>query len=237
MSSLQNLDVDVGLALRAEHICLESDEFVAVQRSREVRVGPTYRYVSTVRGCETELAFCTDRRLAVRSRRPRQPARRYVVDLRFVAAEPVVQRRIPWRCWQVTAALALLGALGLWLELQPGDARWAQGLLPAGIVLLTAAVCAGVFGWYRTRETIELRSVHGDALLAEITGGLGCAREAACFLDELGRQIAAARAESAQSRQQFLRDEMREHHRLRSEGVLSDTSYETSKRRILQAHA
>jgi hypothetical protein len=237
VSSVQNLNVDVALALRAEHICLESDEFVTVQRPNVVRVGPTFRFASTLRGLETELAFCTDRRLAVRCRRPRQPERKYVVDLRFVEVEPVASRRIAWRCWQATLGLAVLGALALWLALRFAGPEWQRVGLQASVVLLTTALCAGVLGWYRTRETIQLRSVHGDAVLAEVAGGLGCAREAGRFQVELGRQVAAARSEAAQSKQQYLRDEMREHHRLWSEGVLSDATYDASKRRILQAHA
>lgn len=226
----------MGPAIRAEHICLESDEPVVAARPCATAGGPTLKVVSNLRGCETELTIGGDHRLAIRSRRRRQPLRQYVVDLRFVDAEPVVERRVAWRCWQATAALAALGALWYWPGPQLSDPVWQQAGLQASIGLLTAALCTGLFAWYRTRETIELRSRHGGALLAEVTGSLGCSRAAGDFIAEMGRRIEAARSQAGQTRQQVLRDEMREHHRLWNEGVLSDTRYDASKRRILQAH-
>jgi hypothetical protein len=50
------------------------------------------------------------------------------------------------------------------------------------------------------------------------------------------KSINAAKAERPQERPQFLRDEMREHHRLRELGVLSEEQYEQSKARILASH-
>jgi hypothetical protein len=233
----ETMRFEMGPAIRAEHICLESDEFIVAERPRETRVGPALKVASRLRGCETELAFRADHHLAIRTRRRRQPDRDYIVDLRFVESEPVTGRRIAWRCWQATAALVALGVLGSWLDTRVSDPRWQQVGLQASIGLLTAAFCAGLLGWYRTREIIELRSVHGAVRLAEVTGGLGSSRAAETFLAELRRRIEAARSQAAQSKQQFLRDEMREHHRLWNEGVLSDASYDASKRRILQAHA
>jgi hypothetical protein len=104
------------------------------------------------------------------------------------------------------------------------------------VTFAVAAVCFGLVGVLRTRDVVELRSVHGDAPLAGIAGRLGSARAAGSFVAELAQRVKAAVAQSAQSKQQFLRDEMREHHRLWSEGVLSDAVYEASKLRILRAH-
>jgi hypothetical protein len=52
----------------------------------------------------------------------------------------------------------------------------------------------------------------------------------------LSRRVADARARAPQSRQQFLRDELREHRRLFEEGVLPEPVYEAGKQRILKAH-
>lgn len=236
MSKAQTLDIDVGAALRAEHVCLESDEFVVAERPREFRVGPTFKFASGSRGCVTELAFCTDDRLAIRLRKPRQPLRTYAVDLRFVDSEPVVRRRVAWGYWHAAAAFATLGALWYWPGPQLADLQWQQAGLPASIGMLAAALCMALYAWYRTRETIELRSLHGRALLAEIVGNVGSLRASGTFMTELVRRVEAARSQARQTRQQVLRDEMREHHRLWSEGVLPDASYEACKRRILQAH-
>lgn len=215
--------IEMGAAMRAERICLASDEFLVEDRPRVIGVGPTIKVASNLRGCETELSLRADHQLVVRTRRRRHPVRKYSLDLRFVAVEPVTQRRIAWIYWGAMAAFVALGVSG-------------QAAPLASVGCLVVALCAGLIGWYRTCETIELRSVHGAALLAELTGGLGCSRSLESFMDELRRRIEAARSQVAQSKQQFLRDEMREHHRLWSEGVLPDDIYDASKRRILQAH-
>lgn len=231
-----NLKIEVGLALRTEHVCLESDELIVAERPHEVRVGPTFKFASRLRACETELSFCTDHRLAIRQRRRRRAVQKYSVDLRFVAPAPVAARRIAWRWWQATATLTATGALWHWITQQLTDPAWHRVGLWISLGLLAVTLGVGLLGFYRTRETIQLRSVHGDALLAEITGGLGCARAAGPFLAELRRRIEAARAQAPRSKQQFLRDEMREHHRLWTEGVLADAAYDASKRRILHSH-
>lgn len=215
--------IEMGPAMRAEHICLASEEILVEEQPRATGVGPTIKVASGLRGCETELLLCADHQLVIRTRRRRRPVRKYRLDLRFVAVEPVTERRIAWSSWGAAAALAALGVSGQVAPL-------------ASLGCLGIALCVGLIGWYRTHETIELRSVHGAAPLAELTGELGCSRGLDSFIAELGRRIEAARSQVAQSNQQFLRDEMREHHRLWSEGVLPDAIYDASKRRILQAH-
>lgn len=234
MRQAHNLELDVGFGRQVEHICLESDEHSVAARPGTIRIGPTFKFVSRLRGCETELAFSTDHHLAVRRGRPGKTIRKYVVDLRFIDAEPTAGLRIAWRWW---AAMAALGTLSFWLASQVVERDWHQIGLQASIAVATAAVCVGLMGLYQTRVTIELRSMHGDARLAEVTGSLGSTRDARSFIAELARRIDAARALPEQSKQHFLRDEMREHHRLWKDGVLSDAAYEASKRRILAAHS
>jgi hypothetical protein len=231
------LQVDRVLGFNTEHISLASDEPIVPDRPIElVRRGPSFTFASRLLGCETELTFSSDHRLLVRTRRRRGPTCKYVIDLRFVDATAVAGRRIAWRWWQAAATLAVLVALVQWVTLQFADPDWQEVGLQGSIGCATAAVCVGLYGLYRTRESVELRSLHGAARLAEITGSLGCAKAVQSFAAELAQQVEAARSQAPQSKQQFLRDEMREHHRLWNEGVLSDPAYEASKRRILQSH-
>ena len=93
----------------------------------------------------------------------------------------------------------------------------------------------------RHREAVELDvsllSTAWWAGGASVTGGIGSARDGKSFFVELIKDINAAKAARPQERPQFLRDEMREHHRLREIGALSEEDYEASKARILRAHA
>ena len=117
-----------------------------------------------------------------------------------------------------------------------GHPAWLRVDAWVSIVMPVAAVCAGIIALYLTRETIELRSVHGRALLVEITGSLGSSKVTRDFLENLVKRIDDVRAGAKQSKPHFLRDEMREHRRLWEAGILSDAAYDSSKRRILQAH-
>jgi len=78
--------------------------------------------------------------------------------------------------------------------------------------------------------------MHGGATLVSVVGGIGSARAGKRFFIDLIKSINAAKAARPQDRPQFLRDEMREHHRLRELGVLTDLQYEQSKARILSSH-
>jgi len=230
MRQALNFELDVDLRPQVEHVCLETVEPSVAARPGITRIGRTFKFASRLRSGTTELAFSTDHCLVVRLDRRGKTIRKYVVDLRFIHAE--AETRIAWRLWLATAALAGLGALSYWLA----SHGWHQIGLQASVVVATASVCVGLLGLYQTRVTIDLRSTHGDAQLAAVACSLGNKSDARLFIDEISRRVETARDLPAQSKQHFLRDEMREHHRLWSEGVLSETAYEASKRRILAAH-
>lgn len=228
--------LDFAPGIQVEHVCLESDELVFDGRCLGAPVGPSLTITSQLRGCMTELTVLEGHQLAVRTQRPQRPERRYVLDLRFIDGEPVTRRFIAWRCWLASVALAALAGAGYRLAAMPEVAPWLHMALPGSIGSLAAAVCIGMLALYRTHETIQLRSVHGRAVLVEITGSPGCSRSAAAFAAEMARRIDEARARVAQSKQRFLCDELHEHRRLLEEGVLAPDVYEAGKRRILRAH-
>jgi hypothetical protein len=227
---------DATPAIQAEHICLQSDEFVVNAPIRGKRIGPALKIASRFRNCETELALLEGHRLEVRSWRPHRARLKYVVELRFFDSAPITRLSIDWRSWVAGLLLAALAAASYRLATATDSPSWMQLGLPGSIALLVAAVCVVLLALYRTNETVQFRSVHGRAVLVEFTGNVGCARAAGAFTAELRRQIADARAQAAQSKQQFLRDELREHRRLFDDGVLSEDAYEAGKLRILQAH-
>ena len=88
-----------------------------------------------------------------------------------------------------------------------------------------------------TSESLNFTSVHGGAPLVHVIGGIGSTKAGKSFFVAMIKEIAAAKSARQQAKQQMLRDEMREHHRLRELGVLSEADYEASKARILKAHA
>jgi len=86
-------------------------------------------------------------------------------------------------------------------------------------------------------ETISLHSAHGNAKCLEFTGGIGTLRAARLFLTRLVAHTRLAMAARRRSRAAHLRDEMREHFRLKEIGTLTPDEYEAAKVRILGQHA
>jgi hypothetical protein len=121
--------------------------------------------------------------------------------------------------------------------LLPPSSPWQQHALTLSMGLGAASVCVAVACSYKTTETVILTSTYGVARLLEFTGGLGTFRAARPFLSKLAAHIRLASGARRRTKAEHLRDEMREHLRLRELGALSEGDYEVSKARILAQHA
>ena len=237
-SEVMRSNTGISIA-RAEHISIEAtpDDSPAPARRARGRVRASYALKSTLRGCETELALLEDHFLSVRSVRPNGLPKKYDVDLRFASPKPRLVREISWTWLIVTIGLvALAGATiaSVWLQ---SPEPWTRPGFIAALITLLVSVGTALLFFRRTTESLQFTSVHGEATLVSVTGGIGSARDGKSFFVELIKDINAAKAARPQERPQFLRDEMREHHRLREVGALSEAEYEASKARILRAHA
>jgi len=217
---------------RAEHIHIEAEPgSVAAPTAHRLRkVRTSYALKSRLRGCETEVSIFEDHFVAVRAVRPDAQACKYEFDLRFANPKPVSVRSVSWFWLMLAASMVLLAAGGLWAtRLDAG--RWSNPIFLTALVTLVASGGAIAMFLRRTVESLEFVSMHGGATLLSVVGGIGKK-----FFIELIKSINAAKALRPQERPQLLRDEMREHHRLRELGVLSEQQYEQSKSRILASH-
>jgi hypothetical protein len=219
-----------------EHIVLESDErrVPALRTARKVH--SRLRVQSSVRRRASELALIDYCYLSVRTWRSRSPDAQYVLDLRFVDPALRLSRHVAWRFLAASAVLAVLAVALAW-RISASSTPWRhEWLLPLG-GLFGLAVCAALVGLYRTTKTLVLFSVSGRARLLEVTGGVGSFRAMRRFSRTLAAHVRIASARRRRSRAEHLRDEMREHLRLKEAGVLSEKDYEMSKARILAKHA
>jgi hypothetical protein len=222
---------------RAEHIHIEAepDTGAAPIAPRRRKVRSTYTLKSALRGCETEVSILEGHFVAVRAVRPDTQARKFELDLRFANPKPVLVRTISWFWLSLAASLLLLAAGGLWTTWADAG-RWSSAIFLTALVTVIAAVGATIMFLRRTVESLEFVSMHGGATLVSVVGGIGSARAGKKFFVELIKNINAAKVTRPQERPQFLRDEMREHHRLRELGVISEEQYQQSKARILASH-
>lgn len=213
----------------------ETDLAAPPKRPPHRKVRATYSLQSGLRECSTELSLLDEHYLQVSSRRGKD-AKKYSIDLRFLNSQPVRVRRIAW-LWLALSTLLLAGAgVAAWLASMSVSFLASTGFI-AACVSAVAATGTTVLGIRGTTEALNFTSVHGGVPFVNVLGGIGSTKAGRTFFVSLIKEIAAAKEARQQAKQQLLRDEMREHHRLRELGVLNEADYETSKARILKAHA
>jgi len=88
-----------------------------------------------------------------------------------------------------------------------------------------------------TTETVSLSTSAGAARVLECTGGLGTLRGVRRFMRKVTAHIRLAAAARRSTKAEHLRDEMREHLRLKELGVLTEQEYSAAKVRILDQHS
>jgi hypothetical protein len=225
---------------RAEHISLEAEPDPApdlTQPTTKRAVQATYTLITALRRRNTQLTLLEGHFVAVRSSDSHQLSLDYVLDLRFVHPKPVTVRHIAWG-W-LAAAMLLLGSGTAITWLAPGPWPVFLESVAFGIVLICLLGTIGTLLKFAraTTESLQFLSEHGAAVLIDITGSIGSTRQGKRFFVELIKSIRAAKQVRPQPKAQWLRDEMREHHRLRELEVISEADYEASKGRILKAHA
>jgi hypothetical protein len=218
-----------------EHILLESDlrEVPDPQSARTVHARIEGRGRPRTRVLRLEIIDYYY--LSVRSQ-SRSSLLEYVLDLRFVNP-PQLSRHIAWR-WIIASLLFMALVLGMAARIASSAIPWLQNnFFPVWAIVVTIWVCVTLVGIYRTTETATLRSTHGAAKLLELTAGLGRVRLARSFMISLAAHIRLSSAARRRMRTEHLRDEMREHLRLKELGVLSAEEYDASKVRILNEHS
>jgi hypothetical protein len=222
------VDVD-----RDEHILLESDErevpTLATSRRVHARIVlPGDRWRPAL-----ELALIDYFFLSVRTARARNA--RYVLDLRHVDPSIRLARKLAWSWIALGAAfllLAILGMRGIGASTAPW---WRHEWLFATVAFLVVAAAATYAAVHGTSDTLTLFSPHGRARLLCHSGRPGTLRAFRSFLPRLEAHLRIAGARRRPGTD-HLRDEMREHFRLKEAGVLTEAEYETAKRRILATH-
>jgi hypothetical protein len=222
--------------IRVEHVTMETaDEGVAPPEETTRAALRTCVIEGPFRQPGGELTILDGHYLGVRSVHPGKGPCEYQLDLRFARPGQVRVHRIPWGWLGVATFLAALGAAALAFAASRG-LDGAAIFLIVGLAALAASPLAGYAAARSAMTLVEIRSVHGDAPIARVCGQVGRARIDGAFADELAGHIEAARRARPQDRKQFLCDLMREHHRLRSLGILGEEEYEAGKARILAAH-
>lgn len=225
------------IATVGEHISLESD--AGISRPAPNTTKPLIRFElgDDERNATSAICVLRDQYVAIETIDADGNNDRYTVDLRYVDPRPAGIRKVAWRWLYAGLGLSALTAIAVTLySFAPTLAKSIGGLYTA-IGLGVLAVGALVLSYRFSREFVVFVSVHGRARLITIRGGLGTIRRVKPCTTEIVKHAKVARLQAAsQQRQSYLRDEMREHSRLREQGVLNEQDYTAARQRILRAH-
>ena len=154
----------------------------------------------------------------------------FFLDLRFVDPVPKIERVIAVR-W-LSAALGGGALMALAAFLLRFDALYAVAGWALGIAALATAVTLYV-GIYSSHEKIEFCTLHGRAAVLQLVANLGSMKKFRAFVPMLCRAIEEAAERIGADTAAFLRAEMREHYRLRGDGVLDNDECARGTGRIL----
>jgi len=214
----------------SEHILIEGDEFVAeIDQSGHRKAQQHFHIVNRSHALQTEMILFEGGWLSVRQHRSRQAGVAQMINLNYVDPRPTVTRIFSRRSFAVCIALAVAALVTTVLALFSVQIAWT---IPATLLLLTGAAVAFAAFAYRTRKDVVFHTRHGRAPVISLMGTLGSFRTLRAIVPKLVEAIERT-AESEADPKKRLRNEMREHYRLRECGVLNETICAQSTQRIL----
>ena len=221
---------------RAEHISLESEPAESRAAPNPSRSLVQYALSKGGRGVTTCVSILPDHFVSVATQRGGSADELHTIDLRFVEPRPFAIRKVPWNYMYVAIGVTLLTVVTTAICIQwPSIGQRIGGGLTAAALGAFAIACYTMC-YYLTTESLLFLSTHGRARVITIAGRLGTIRRAQACAADLVARIKIAQKQFKQTRQAYLRDEMREHARLYEQRVFPEEHYNEAKRRILRAH-
>jgi hypothetical protein len=213
---------------RAEHIYL-SDE-TADEGAVEARtVREKFEFRDRLRGQDLQITLYEEGFLRLDETRGKR-SRTHDVNLRYLDPVPLQKRHYSKRTLKAAAICAGIAALAGALAIFPSMST---------IALLVATAAGGgalvafILFVHLSHEKTVFRTMHGRAAALTLTAGLGRIRRLRALLPKIINAIGDAEDDIGEDTTVFLRAEMREHYRLRTDGVLSEEECSNSTGRIL----
>jgi hypothetical protein len=214
-------------AAHGEHIYL-SDE-TADDGAEPKTVRETLALRDRLRGWDMEITLYEEGFLRLDETRGKR-THTHKINLRYLDPVPTQHRHYAKRTLRVAAIFAGIAALAALLGVFPSVTTIAVFAAVAAGGGALAAFCLFV---YLSHEKVVFRTMHGRAAALTLTAGLGRIRRLRSLLPIVINAIGDAEDDIGEDTTVFLRAEMREHYRLRTDGVLSEEECSDSTGRIL----
>ncbi len=214
----------------SEHIYIGGDDFSVEPATAARTVLATRKLDNAVRRRGVEVTLFEEGYVKVAERSGKKTGGSFFLDLRFVDPVPRIERVFAARSFLVALGCGATAALaGFLLRF---EALYAFAAPALGAVVLAAAI-ALYFGVYRTYEATEFRTLHGRVVVLRLLANFGSIKRFRAFVPVLSEAIEAAVERIGADTSAYLRGEMREHYRLRGEGVLDSDTCAAGTGRIL----
>jgi hypothetical protein len=217
-------------AAPTEHIYIASEDSSPNPAAAARTPRETVVLRNPIRRIGAELAVYDEGFLKVVELRRGNANEPFFLDLRFVDPVPKIERVVAVR-WLATAlgcvALAAIAAFLLRFDALYGVAVWALG----ATTLATAATL--YVGIHSSHEATEFCTLHGRVPVLRLIANFGSLKKYRAFVPVLSDTIEVAAERIGTDTAAFLRAEMREHYRLRGDGVLGNDECARGTGRIL----
>jgi hypothetical protein len=214
----------------AEHIYIESEDSCANPAAAARTLRETVVLRNPMRHAGVELALYDEGFLKVTKLRRGNADKPFFLDLRFVDPVPKLERMIAARWLAISLGCGTLTALAAFL--MRFDALYVFAAVALGVAAVAATATLYV-GLYLSHERTEFCTLHGRSAVLELIANFGSVKKFRAFVPTLSNAIEEAAERIGADTAAYLRAEMREHYRLRGDGVLDNDECAKGTGRIL----
>lgn len=192
---------------------------------------------SKVKGFDCDFLVVSERYLAVHAVRAlsgnRRRETRYVLDLAYLDPEPRRYVRRDWKWLKLGSGFAAVTAVLIGVGFGFAGIGSVMWYWPATIVLGTVAAILILLFFIRSDDRLIFHARHGRTPLVQILTRSPSKSAVKRFVDSLRLGIKHGAKQLGNDNERLLKGELREHRRLRDEGVIPEPIYQKVKRRIL----
>lgn len=213
-----------------EHISLGDDFGILAGAEEPENISECIDVRNRTRGLRTELVLYEEGFLRVRQWQRKKKTRDYLLSLRFLAPEFSTSHSIPMRVLQVAggfAGVGLLSSLIAWLS------PWNAIFVPAAVFGALGACISAMLFLYLAHEKTTFSSAVGQATVLTLLGTADSFKRCRRIAPKIVAAIEAAQRHNTHQFSDYLRQEMREHYRLREYGVIEHDECSDATRQIL----
>lgn len=213
-----------------EHISLGEDFGILAGAEEPEKIVDRLEIKNRTCGRRMQLFLYEEGFLRVREWQRKKKTNEYLLGLRFLKPSFSTSRYLPMRVLHVAAGLlgvAVLSALVAWLS------PWSAVFVPVAVVGGTGALIAAMLFLYLAHEKTMFETSSGHAIVLTLLGTADALKRCRSVAPKIVAAIERAHASNIQSASDYLRQEMREHYRLREVGVIDHDDCSLATRQIL----